>query len=136
VQPDAAVAKALQGKDFGAGRIVLLAIGKASWQMASAALKILAGKIDRGLVITKYGHSQGTLPNLEICEAGHPVPDANSFMATEKAMQLVQGLTAQIQSSCLLVVGVRLCSKNRFCLWQKYRPLRKNFWLVALILLK
>ena len=95
VQPDAAVAKALRGKDFGAGRIVLLAIGKAAWQMASAALKILSGKVDRGLVITKYGHSQGALPNMEICEAGHPVPDANSFMATEKAMQLVQGLTAR-----------------------------------------
>jgi glycerate 2-kinase len=95
VQPDAAVAKALQGKSFGEGRIVLLAIGKASWQMASTATKILAGKIDRGLVITKYGYSKGNLPNLEICEAGHPVPDANSFAATEKAMQLVQGLTEQ-----------------------------------------
>ena len=26
------------------------------------------------------------------CEAGHPVPDANSFASTQKALELVQGL--------------------------------------------
>ena len=37
VLPDAAVAKALTGHSFGAGRIVLVAVGKAAWQMARAA---------------------------------------------------------------------------------------------------
>lgn len=31
--PDAAVAKALEHKEFGHGKIVVVAIGKAAWQM-------------------------------------------------------------------------------------------------------
>ena len=36
--PDAAVAKALEHKGFGKGKIVLVAIGKAAWQMAKTAV--------------------------------------------------------------------------------------------------
>ena len=43
-------------------------------------------------MITKYGHSQGELANLKIFEAGHPVPDENSFRATEEAIAAVSGL--------------------------------------------
>ena len=71
--PDTAVEKALQHKEFGKGKIVLVAIGKAAWQMAKTANYILEGKISQGIVITKYGHSKGELPPLEIWEAGHPV---------------------------------------------------------------
>ncbi len=35
--PDTAVAKALAEADFGTGRLVLIAAGKAGWQMAKAA---------------------------------------------------------------------------------------------------
>jgi len=92
--PDTAVKKALAGADFGKGKLVLVAIGKAAWSMAKAACDLLGDKISDGVVITKYGHAQGSLPNLRIYEAGHPVPDANSFAATEQAINLVQGLTA------------------------------------------
>ena len=37
ILPDAAVEKALRGHAFGTGRIVLVAVGKAAWQMARAA---------------------------------------------------------------------------------------------------
>lgn len=93
--PDNAVKKALEGHEFSNGRLFLIAIGKAAWSMAKAACDMLGDKIDDGVVITKYEHSKGNLPNVRIFEAGHPIPDANSFIATEQAISLVQGLSAE-----------------------------------------
>ena len=93
--PDAAVKRALEGRDFGHGRLVLVAAGKAAWQMAAAACGILGERLDAGIVVTKYGHVKGPIPGVECCEAGHPVPDENSFAATQKAIDLVSGLTEQ-----------------------------------------
>lgn len=93
--PDAAVKRALEGRDFGPGRLVLVAAGKAAWQMAAAACGILGERLDAGIVVTKYGHVKGSIPGVECCEAGHPVPDENSFAATQKAIDLVSGLTEQ-----------------------------------------
>ena len=92
VMPDRAVEKAL--KDFrpAGGRTVLVAAGKAAWQMAAAAVRVL-GKVDDGIVITKYEHVKGEIPGVECREAGHPVPDENSFAATEKALEKVGGLS-------------------------------------------
>lgn len=92
--PDNAVKKALEGHKFSEGRLLLIAIGKAAWSMAKAACDILGDKVDDGVVITKYEHSKGNLPNVRIFEAGHPIPDANSFDATEQAIRLVQGLSS------------------------------------------
>ena len=90
VLPDAAVQRAL--RDFRPeGRVVLVAAGKAAWQMAHAAVAVL-GRVEDGVVITKYGHVKGVIPGVRCYEAGHPVPDANSFSATEKALELVHGL--------------------------------------------
>ena len=94
-QPDEAVRKALEGHDFGSGRVVLVAAGKGAWQMANAASRILGSRIDTGIVITKYDHSKGPIANFTIREAGHPIPDENSFTATQQALDLVSGLTAQ-----------------------------------------
>ncbi len=47
------------------------------------------------MVVTKYGHSKGPLPGLEIYEAGHPVPDENSFRATQAAIEAVSGLAEE-----------------------------------------
>lgn len=93
--PDTAVAKALESARFGPGRLVLVAAGKAAWQMAAAAVRQLGARIGSGVVVTKYGHSKGPLPGLDIYEAGHPVPDANSFQATQAAIEAVSGLTAE-----------------------------------------
>ena len=95
VLPDAAVAKALKGHSFGAGRIVLVAVGKAAWQMARAAADALGERIDCGIVITKYDHVMGAIPRVTCMEAGHPVPDENSFAATEEALRLTEHLTAE-----------------------------------------
>ena len=95
ILPDAAVEKALRGHTFGAGRVVLIAVGKAAWQMAHAAADVLGERIDTGLVITKYGHVMGEIPRIRCVEAGHPVPDENSLTATVEALALTENLTAE-----------------------------------------
>ena len=94
VLPDAAVHRALAGKEF-PGRVVLVSAGKAAWQMAKAAHAVLGSRIDRGVVVTKYEHVMGDIPGISCYEAGHPVPDENSFRATQEALGAVSGLTEQ-----------------------------------------
>ena len=91
VMPDRAVEKALENFRGRGGRTILVAAGKAAWQMAAAAVRVL-GHVDDGIVITKYDHVKGEIPGVECREAGHPVPDENSFAATEKALEKVRGL--------------------------------------------
>ena len=94
VLPDEAVRRALNAFAPRGGRVLLVAAGKAAWQMAHAAVEAL-GRVDGGVVVTKYGHVKGEIPGVTCCEAGHPVPDENSFAATKKALTLVQSLTAE-----------------------------------------
>ena len=92
VQPDAAVRRALGGMDF-PGRVLLVAAGKAAWQMAKAASDCLGERIEAGVVVTKYGHVMGPIANFTCFEAGHPVPDENSFKGTQAALDLVADLS-------------------------------------------
>ncbi len=90
VLPDEAVRRALQ-EFHPEGRTFLVAAGKAAWQMAHAAVETL-GRVDGGVVVTKYDHVKGKIPGVACYEAGHPVPDENSFAATGKALELVHSL--------------------------------------------
>ena len=92
VQPDAAVQRALGGMTF-SGRVLAVAAGKAAWQMAKAASEVLGDRIERGVAITKYGHVMGDIAHFTCFEAGHPIPDENSFRGTQAALDLVTGLT-------------------------------------------
>ena len=91
VLPDTAVGQALENVSF-PGRVILVAVGKAAWQMARVAHRTLDKRIDRGIIITKYGHVGGPVRDFLCMEAGHPVPDEKSFQATQKALELVSGL--------------------------------------------
>lgn len=92
--PDPAVQNALLKMPVFHGRLILVSIGKAAWRMASAAAKVPGIIIDKGIVITKYGHVQGQIPHVECYEAGHPVLDENSIIATKRAEELVENLSA------------------------------------------
>lgn len=92
VKPDEAVNRALSNQSF-PGRVLLVAAGKAAWQMANAAYNCLGNRIDSGVIVTKYDHVMGPIANFVCCEAGHPVPDENSFTGTQKALDLVANLT-------------------------------------------
>ena len=98
VQPDAAVARALQSFSC-SGRVVLIAIGKAAWAMANAAWAVLGPRITSGAVITKYDHSRGPIGPLRIFEAGHPVPDEAGLRAAQAALELTRGLQ---EGDCVL----------------------------------
>lgn len=89
VMPDEAVAKALKGRKFGQGKIYMVAVGKAGWQMGKAAADILKDRLEAGVVVTKYDHVKGEIPKTRCFEAGHPVPDENSYLATQAALDLV-----------------------------------------------
>ena len=63
--------------------------------MAKAAADFLGSRLDAGICITKYGHVKGEIAGIKCFEAGHPVPDRNSFQATEEALEMVGGLGAE-----------------------------------------
>lgn len=92
--PGAAVKKALQEIRIDpAGRLLLVAVGKAGYEMAASACEALGDRITDGIVITKYGHCKGNLKGVVLLETGHPVPDRNGFLATEEVLRLVSCLS-------------------------------------------
>ena len=107
VLPESAVKEALSRKDFqerqSKGHIIVASIGKAAWRMAKAASDILGSNIT-GAVVTKYEHSMGDIPGLEIYEAGHPVLDENTLKGTKALLEHVKNLT-QDDTVLFLVSG-------------------------------
>ena len=104
--PDAAIQRALAQLPPCQGRTVLVSIGKAGWQTAKAAYDALGSTIEQGVVVTKYGHSQGPIGDLAIYEAGHPVPDEHSVRATEAALAAVSDVMARMGADSR---AARLC---------------------------
>lgn len=94
VLPDSAVQRALKSYQPRGGKTLLVAAGKAAWQMANAAVQAL-GQVDGGVVVTKYDHVMGQIPGVDCYEGGHPVPDEGSFSATGHALELVRGLNPE-----------------------------------------
>ena len=90
--PDTAVEKALKKLPEITGKLVLIAAGKAAWQMAAAANKALGDRISGGVVCTKYDHCKCPIGNLLLSEGGHPVPDENSYKGTQAAIDAVKDL--------------------------------------------
>jgi len=70
-----------------ASRIYVLGAGKASAAMAAKVEEILNDKISGGIVVTKYGYGD-TLKKIKLIEAGHPIPDHNSVLATAEFLRL------------------------------------------------
>lgn len=97
VLPDEAVTLALKKKleqgSLASGKLYVVSAGKAGWQMAKAASDVLGDRVEAGVVVTKYDHVFGEIPHMKCFEAGHPVPDENSFAATKAAVELVSDLS-------------------------------------------
>lgn len=96
VLPDTAVKEKIDEilKERPLNDIVLVAIGKAAWRMASAAKELLGNRISKGIVITKYSHSEGDIEGIEVYEAGHPVPDENTILATKRVLEMTSKLSS------------------------------------------
>jgi len=102
--PDEAVIKAVGNRKFDKN-LYVIAIGKAAWNMANAAVGQLGHQIVKGIVITKYEHSKGEIPKMEIVEAGHPLSDENTIKATGKAIELAKGLSDEDELLFLISGG-------------------------------
>ena len=70
-------------------RISVVGAGKASVSMAQAVEEILGGRLNSGLVNTKYGYSV-PLKRVQVIEAGHPVPDEAGFCGSQKIAQFLE----------------------------------------------
>ncbi len=80
----------LNNLSFDTGRLLVISIGKAAWQLALITSKYLTKKIDKGIILTKYSHSQERFADFEIYEAAHPITDENCLRATERIIELVR----------------------------------------------
>ena len=94
VSPEAAVRRALAGRGF-SGKLYLVSVGKAGWKMAQVAASCLEQPIEKGIVVTKYGHVEQPIPGIACYEAGHPVPDENTFCATQAVLDMTADLSSE-----------------------------------------
>jgi glycerate 2-kinase len=74
------------------GRCIVVGGGKSAAVMAAALEDAWPDVALEGTVVTRYGHAVAT-KRVEVIEASHPVPDANSEHGARKILQHVQGLT-------------------------------------------
>ena len=85
-----AVAAALE-RDGPMAASLVIAAGKAACSMFEGAAPCLSAAT-RSIVVSKHGHVDPGLrgrPGMEIIEAGHPLPDANSLVAGERVLRAV-----------------------------------------------
>jgi glycerate 2-kinase len=75
------------------GRLLLVAVGKASPGMAAGALAVLGGKVSEGIVVVPHGYPREVGgQRIEIMFGGHPVPDANGLAAAGRIVDLVESM--------------------------------------------
>ncbi len=117
-----------------AGDIALIALGKAAGAMALGARRVLGGRLQRGLVVTKQGHADPRALDAErirVCEGAHPLPDERSLAAGEALLDFIAGLPADMPVLVLISGGAS-------ALVEVLRPgvaldglARANDWLLA-----
>lgn len=74
------------------GRCIVVGGGKSAAVMAAALEEAWPDVALEGTVVTRYGHAVPTR-RIEVIEASHPVPDANSERGARRLLERVQGLT-------------------------------------------
>ena len=77
------------------GRTIVIGAGKAAAAMARALEQHWQGSPAslEGFVVTRYGHGM-PCQRIRVIEASHPVPDGAGQAAAQRALQAVQGLSA------------------------------------------
>jgi glycerate 2-kinase len=94
-----------QNYDLGKiSNIYVLGAGKASASMGHYVENILGKRITGGHIITKSGCCC-RLKYIKVSEAGHPVPDQNSFMATEDILNIADKASDNDLVICLFSGG-------------------------------
>lgn len=117
--PESCVIEGMRDFSLPTGKLIVIAVGKAAWRMAECAERVIVGelsrKIDTGIVITKYSHSEGKIPGFEIYEAAHPVPDAAGVFATERVLSATEGLCEEDCVLFLVSGGGSALFESPFC---------------------
>ncbi|WP_342118481.1 glycerate kinase type-2 family protein [Pseudoduganella sp. OTU4001] len=85
------------------GRTVIIGAGKAAARMAQGVERRWQGPLS-GVVVTRYGHGAPTR-QVEVIEAGHPVPDEASAAAARRMLEAVRGLGPDDLVLCLMSGG-------------------------------
>lgn len=75
------------------GRCIVVGAGKSAAVMAAALEDAWPDVAMEGTVVTRYGHAVPT-QRIEVIEASHPVPDANSERGAQRLLERVQNLTS------------------------------------------
>jgi glycerate 2-kinase len=73
-------------------RVFVVGAGKAGAPMARAIEDLLGDRIMTGLLNVKYGYSAPTRV-IELCQAGHPIPDEKGVAGARRMTQLVRDAT-------------------------------------------
>lgn len=76
------------------GRLILVAIGKASIPFARAVEDRFAKQAIEGVAVVPHGYSRFEVPKphrVEILESGHPVPDEAGLQAARRVLELADG---------------------------------------------
>ncbi|MBN1107534.1 MAG: DUF4147 domain-containing protein [Bacteroidales bacterium] len=84
--------------------VYVLGAGKASAALGHYLEVLLGDRIKAGHIVTKYGFYV-RLKRIKVSEAGHPVPDANSFSATKEIIDLAENAGEEDLVICVLSGG-------------------------------
>jgi hydroxypyruvate reductase/glycerate 2-kinase len=80
--------------------IYVLGAGKASAALGHYLESVLGNKISGGHIVTKYGF-YCKLRKIKVTEAGHPVPDENSFRATSEILAIAENASENDLVICI-----------------------------------
>jgi hydroxypyruvate reductase/glycerate 2-kinase len=90
----------------GFNKLLLISFGKAAFLMTKAICDRASYLVTGGVVITKYGHALGNLhTNIDLYEAGHPIPDENGLIATKKVISMLRMADEKTLVLCLISGG-------------------------------
>ena len=76
-------------------RVVLIALGKAAPTMAESACRILGHRLAEGVAAVPIGTSKKPPDRITFIPSGHPLPDAGSLEAAQRAVRLLRRLSAE-----------------------------------------
>ena len=89
-------------------KLYVVGFGKASCRMAKGLADVLPIAVDEGVIITKYGHCRNISfenTNIDVYEAGHPLPDHAGVYATGKVIELLNKEDKDTLVVCLISGG-------------------------------
>lgn len=86
-------------------RVFVIGAGKACNSMAKAVEEKLGDRIAGGLVIVKQVERDNELQSIELVVGGHPLPNREGLLASNRILNMVEGATSDDLFICLISGG-------------------------------